>query len=109
MGMGINVGSRNWSKLGKDTNANIDSKMGTESQGWGSGSHSHSSSISLNGKLTNLSQVWNWSSSSLCGEIEYWLKSHRHHNSWVSLIWLGQLGMVEHVLGRIPHSFLSLY
>ena len=62
--MGINVGSENWSKLGKDTGVNIDSKMGTESQGWGSGSHSHLSSISLNEKLANLSNVWNWSSSS---------------------------------------------
>ena len=38
MDAGINVGAG--SKLGKDTEVNIDSKMGTESQGWGSGSHS---------------------------------------------------------------------
>ena len=40
MCMGINVGSKNWSKLGKDTGVNIDSKMETESQDWGSG-HIH--------------------------------------------------------------------
>ena len=40
IGTGINVGSRNWSKLGKDTRINIDSKMETESQDWGSG-HIH--------------------------------------------------------------------
>ena len=40
MSMGINVGSGNWSKLGKNTEIHIDSKMGTESQSWGSGSHS---------------------------------------------------------------------
>ena len=68
--MGINVGPENWSKLGKDTGFNIDSKMGTESQGWGSRSHSPSSSVSLNGKLANLSKVWNWSSSSLCDKID---------------------------------------
>ena len=39
MGTETNVGSENWSKLGKNTRVNIDSKMGTESQGWGSGSH----------------------------------------------------------------------
>jgi len=32
MGMGINVGSENWSKLGKNTGVNIDSKMKTESK-----------------------------------------------------------------------------
>ena len=47
MGTGINVGSENWSKLGKDTGVNTDSKMETESQSWGSGSHSQSNSISL--------------------------------------------------------------
>ena len=36
MGTGINVGSENWSKLGKNTGVNMDSKMGTESQSWGS-------------------------------------------------------------------------
>ena len=57
MATGINVGSGNWSKLGKDTRVNIDSKMVTESQDWRSGSHSHSSSISLNEKLANFSKV----------------------------------------------------
>ena len=33
IGTGINVSLGNWSKLGKDTGVNIDSKMGTESQG----------------------------------------------------------------------------
>ena len=46
MGTGINVGSKNWSILGKNTRVNIDSKMRIESQGWGSGLYSHSSSIS---------------------------------------------------------------
>ena len=55
MGTAINVGSENWYKLGNDTGINIDSKMETESQGWGSGSHS--SSISLNEKLANLYKV----------------------------------------------------
>jgi len=68
MGMGINVGSKNWFKLGKDTGVNIVSKMETESQSWGSMSHSHS--ILLNGKLANLSKIWNWSSSSSCDEID---------------------------------------
>ena len=36
---GINVGSGNWSKLGKNIGVNIDSKMGTESESWGLGSH----------------------------------------------------------------------
>ena len=40
MGTRINVGSENWSKLGKNTGVNIDSKMGTESQSWESDSHS---------------------------------------------------------------------
>ena len=40
MGTGINVGSRNWSKLGNDTEVNIDSKMKADSQGWGRG-HMH--------------------------------------------------------------------
>ena len=40
MGMGINVGLENWSKLGKNIGVNIDPKMKTESQSWGSGSHS---------------------------------------------------------------------
>ena len=40
MGTGINVGSRNWSKLGSDTGVNIKSKIEIESQGWGSG-HIH--------------------------------------------------------------------
>ena len=31
--MGINVGYKNWSKLGKKTGVNIDSKIETESQG----------------------------------------------------------------------------
>ena len=47
----INVGSKNWSKLGEDTRINIDLKMKTESQGSGSWSHSHLSSISMNGEL----------------------------------------------------------
>ena len=51
---GINVGSDNRSNLGKDTEVNIDSKIGTESQNWRSGSHSCSSSISLKLKLVNL-------------------------------------------------------
>ena len=34
MGTGINVGLGNWSKLGKNTGVNIDSKMETESQSW---------------------------------------------------------------------------
>ena len=34
MGTEINVGSGNWSKLGKNTRINIDSKMGTELQSW---------------------------------------------------------------------------
>ena len=59
MGNGINVGSGNWSKLGKDIGVNVDSKMVTKSQGWGSGSHSHLTSTSLNGKLANLFKVWN--------------------------------------------------
>jgi len=37
MGTGINVGSGNWSKLGKNTGVNIDSKMRTESQKLGIG------------------------------------------------------------------------
>ena len=37
MSTGINVGSGNWSKLGKNTGVNIDSKMETESQSWGIG------------------------------------------------------------------------
>jgi len=86
MSTGINVGSRNWSKLGKDTGVNIDSKIGTESQDWGSGLHSYSSSISLNEKLANLSKVWNWSSSSLCDEIESWSKYSRSHDSLFSSI-----------------------
>ena len=57
MGTRINVGSRNWSKLGKNTGVNIDLKMKIESQSWGLGSHSHSSSISLNEKLANLFKV----------------------------------------------------
>ena len=36
----INVGSGNESKSVKDIRLNIESKIGTESQGWGSGSHS---------------------------------------------------------------------
>ena len=55
----INVGSKTWSKLGKDAEVNIDSNMKTESQGWESWSYSHSSSISLNEKLVNLFKVWN--------------------------------------------------
>jgi len=98
---GINVSLKNWSKLGKDTGVNIDSKMKTESQGWGSRSHSHSSSISLNAKLANLFKVWSWSSSNLCDEIESWSKSPRHQDSSFLSIWLGQSGMVEHVLGRV--------
>jgi len=104
--MGIYVGSKNWSKLSKNTGVNIDSKMGSESQGWRSGSHSYSSSISLNGKLANLFMVWNWSSSSLCDETDSWLKSPKHHDSSFLSIWIGQWGMVEHVLGRV-FSFLS--
>ena len=81
MGTGINVGSRNWSKLSNYTGVNIKSKMKIESQGWESGSHSHSSSISLNGKLANLSKVWNWSSLNLCDKIKSWSKSPRHQYS----------------------------
>jgi len=99
--MGINVGSENWSKLRKGTGVNIDSKMGTESQSWGSESHSHSSSVSLNKKLANLSKVWDWSSSSLCNEIRY-------HNFLFLSVWVGQSGMVENVLGRVLHSYLLL-
>ena len=51
IGTRINVGSRNESKLGKDTGVNIDSKFETKSRSWGSRSHSHSSSISLNENL----------------------------------------------------------
>ena len=40
MDTGINVGSGNGSNLGKDTGVNIDSKIGTESQGWRLGSYS---------------------------------------------------------------------
>ena len=40
MGMGINVGSKNWSKLDNKIRVTIDSKMETESQSWGSGSRS---------------------------------------------------------------------
>ena len=40
MGTGINISSKNWSKLSKNTGVNIDSKIETESQNWGSGSHS---------------------------------------------------------------------
>jgi len=80
---------------------NIDLKMGTESQGYGSGSHSHSISVSLNEKLANISKVWNWSSLNLCDEIDSWLNSPRHNDSWFSSIWLGQLRMVEHVLDRV--------
>ena len=40
MGTRINIGSENWPKLGKNTGVDIDSKMETESQSWGSGSHS---------------------------------------------------------------------
>ena len=104
--MKINIGSENWSKLGKDTRVNIDLKIGTESQGWGLGLYSHSSSISLNEKLANLFKLWNWSNSSLCDEIESRFKSSRHHDSSFQSIWLGQLRMVEHVLGRV-FSFLS--
>ena len=39
MDTGINVGSGNESKSVKDIRVNIDLKMGTESQVWGSGSH----------------------------------------------------------------------
>ena len=46
MGTGINVGSENWSKLGKNTGVNIDLKIKIESQSWRSGSHSYSSSFS---------------------------------------------------------------
>jgi len=107
MGTWINVGSKNWSKLDNDNGINIDSKMKIESQSLGSGSHSHSSSISLNEKLANLSKVWNWSSSNLCDEIESWSKSPRYQESLFLSIWLGQSGMVEHVLGQVS-SFLSI-
>ena len=40
MNTGINVGSGDESKLGKDVRVNIDSKIGIESQSCGSGSHS---------------------------------------------------------------------
>ena len=36
IGTRINVGSENWSKSGKDIGVNINSKMRTESQSWGS-------------------------------------------------------------------------
>jgi len=88
IGTGINVGSENWCKLGKDTRVNLDSKMGNKSQGWGWGSNSHSSSISLNEKLVNLFKVWNWSNSSLYNEIDSWLKSPRHHDSSFLSAWL---------------------
>jgi len=88
MDMRINVGSRNWSKLGKNTGVNIDSKMETESQSWGSGSHSWLSSISLKWKLANSSMGWYWLSSRFCDEIESWSKSSRYHDSWCSSIWL---------------------
>jgi len=81
MDTGINVGSKNGSNLDKDTGINIDSKIKTESQSCGSGSHSCLSSISLKWKLINLSMSWYWSSSSLCDEIDSWLKSPRHHDS----------------------------
>ena len=58
MGTKINVGSKNGSKLGKDIGVNIDSKIGIESQSWGSSSHSHLSSKSLNENLANLSKDW---------------------------------------------------
>jgi len=106
--MRINVGTGNLSKLGKDTKVNIDSKMRTESQGWGSGSHSHSSSISLNEKLVNLSKVWNWSSSSLCDEIESWSKSSRFHDSLFSSIWLEVSGIVKDWVGRV-FLFLRIF
>ena len=93
MSKGINVGLENWSKLGKKTGVNIDSKMGTESQGWGSVSHSHSNSISLNEKLANLFK--NWSSSSLCDEIESWSMSSRFHDFLFSSIWLEVSGIVK--------------
>ena len=64
MGTEINVGSKNWSKLGKNTGVNIDSKMETESQSCGLDSHSQSTSISLKWKLDNSSKVCDWSSSS---------------------------------------------
>ena len=57
MDMGISFGLRIVSKSGKDIRVNIDSKIETESQSWGSESHSCSSSISLKCKLANSSMV----------------------------------------------------
>ena len=79
----INVGLGNGSNFGNDSGVNVDSKIGIESQSYGSGSHSYSSSISLKWKLANLSMGWYWSSSKFCGEIESWSKSSRYHDSWV--------------------------
>ena len=90
IGTSINVDLRNRSKLGNDTRINIDLKIKTEAQSCGSGSHSCSRLISLKWKLVNLSTGWYWSSSSLCDEIDSWLKSSRHHDSWFSSILLAQ-------------------
>ena len=47
MGTEINIRSGIGFKSGMDIGVNIDSKIRTESQSWGSESHSYSSSISL--------------------------------------------------------------